>query len=112
MRNRIVRLFVKTAHSRPDIVSGRAKFESLNVTDRDGLLHLSVNILLPKEQVLDKHGLLPVLQKRVDVFRELISKDIGEPLVLEFEILPIDMIRVRSQPPERRTAEQPADNKE
>jgi uncharacterized hydrophobic protein (TIGR00271 family) len=99
VKNRVVRLFVKLSHNRPDIITGRAKFESLNVTYRDGLLHVNASILLTKDQLVDKQG-LPGVQKRVDLFREYISKDIGEPVVLEFEIIPIDMIHVRSQPPE------------
>jgi uncharacterized hydrophobic protein (TIGR00271 family) len=109
-KNRVVRLFVKLAHSRPDIVTGKAKFESLYVNYRNGLLHVNVNILLPKDQLVDKQG-LPDIQKRVDLMREYISKDIGEPVVLKIEIIPVDMIRVISQPPERQTAVQQADNK-
>jgi hypothetical protein len=92
-------------------VTGRAKFESLNVIYRDGLLHANASILLPKDQLVDKPG-APNLQKRVDLFREYLSKDIGEPVVMEFEVIPVDMIHISSQPQERQTAAQQADNKE
>jgi uncharacterized hydrophobic protein (TIGR00271 family) len=111
VKNRVVRLFVKLARDRPDIVTGRAKFESLNVIYRDGLLHANASILLPKDQLVDKPG-APNLQKRVDLFREYLSKDIGEPVVVEFEVIPVDMIHISSQPQERQTAAQQADNKE
>jgi hypothetical protein len=52
------------------------------------------------------------LQKRIDLFREYLSEDIDEPVVVEFDLIPVDMIHLRSQPPERQTAAQQADNKE
>ena len=111
VKNRIVRQLVKLARDRSDIVTGRAKFESLNVTYRDGLIHVNASILLPKDQLVDKPGAAN-LQKRVDLFREYLSKDIGEPVVVEFEIIPVDMINLSSQPPDQQRAEQQADNKE
>jgi uncharacterized hydrophobic protein (TIGR00271 family) len=111
VKNRVVRLFVKLARDRPDIVTRKAKFESFNVTYRDGLLHVNANILLPKDQLVEKPG-VPSAQKRVDLFREYLTEDIGEPVVVEFEIIPVDMIRISSQPQKRQRAEKQADIKE
>ena len=111
VKNRVVRQLVKLARDRSDIVTGRAKFESLNVTYRDGLLYVNASVLLPKGQLVDKSVAVNA-QKRVDLFREYLSKDIGEPVVVEFEIIPVDMINLSSQPPDRQSAEQQADNKE
>ena len=110
VKHRVVRLFVKIARDRSDIVTGRAKFESLNVTYRDGLLHVHIKTLSPRDELIDNPGALS-LQKRADLFREHLSEDIGEPVVVEFDLIPVDMIHLRSQPPERQTAKQQADNK-
>jgi uncharacterized hydrophobic protein (TIGR00271 family) len=110
VKNRVVRLLTKLAHERPDIVTGRARFESFNVTYRKGLLHVNVDCLSPKDELIDNPSM--PLQKRIDLFREYLSEDIGEPVVVEFDLIPVDMIHLRSQPPERQTAAQQADNKE
>ena len=111
VKNRVVRLVAKLSSTRPDIITGRAKLESINVTYQDGLLHVDVEGFLAKGQLVDKAG-APNVQKRVDLFRKYLSKDIGEPVVVEFEIIKVDMIHLRSQPPERQTAKQQVDNKE
>jgi uncharacterized hydrophobic protein (TIGR00271 family) len=98
VKNRVVRLFVKLARDRSDIITGRAKFESLNVTYRNGLLHVNANIFLPKDQLVDKPGRTNI-QKRVDLFREYLTGDIGEPVMVEFEIIPVEIIHLSSQPP-------------
>jgi hypothetical protein len=98
VKNRVVRLLAKLAHERPDIITGRAKFESFSVTYRKGLLHVNVDCLSPKDELIDKPGM--PLQKRIDLFREYLSEDIGEPVVVEFDLIPVDMIHLRSQPPE------------
>ena len=111
VENRVVRLIAKLPHVRPDIVTGRTKLESINVTYRDGLLHVNVEGFLPKDELADKPG-TPDLQKRVDLFEEYLSEDIGEPVVVEFDVIPVEMIHISSQSPERQAAEKQSDNKE
>jgi len=111
VKHRVVRLVAKLSSTRPDIITGRAKLESINVTYQDGLLHVYVEGFMTKGQLVDKRG-VPDVHTRVDLFREYLSKDIGEPVVVEFEVITVDMIHIRSQPPERQTAEQQVDNKE
>jgi hypothetical protein len=45
------------------------------------------------------------LQERLDEFREILSVDIGEPVVLDLDVIPIDIVSVRSEPPELRKTE-------
>ena len=98
VKNRVGRLIAKLSITRPDIITGRAKLESINVTYRKGLLHVNVDTLSPKDELIDKPGM--PLQKRIDLFREYLSEDIGEPVVVEFDLIPVEMIHLRSQPPE------------
>ena len=99
VKNRVVRLVAKLSSTRPDLITVRVKLESINVTYKDGLLHVYANILLPKNQLIEKPG-VPNTQKRVDMFRESLTEDIGEPVVVEFDVIPVDILNIKSQPPE------------
>ncbi len=101
VKNRVVRLTVKLAALRPDIVSGRGRLETLNVNYRDGLLHVYADGFTPKDRMED-------LQERLDEFREILSADIGEPVVLDMDVIPVDIVSVRSEPPDRRNADKDA----
>ncbi len=107
VKHRVVRLIAKLSGVRADIVPGRSKISSLNVTYRDGLLHVNVDAFMPKDLFGDKS----VEQERLDRFRKYLSEDIGEPVVVELDISPVDVIQLSSEPPERQTAEQQADKK-
>jgi uncharacterized hydrophobic protein (TIGR00271 family) len=98
VKNRVVRLSVKLAAVRPDIVSGRGRLESLSVNYRNGVLHVYADVFSPKDRMKN-------LQERLDEFREILSVDIGEPVVLDLDVIPIDIVSVRSEPPELRKTE-------
>jgi hypothetical protein len=98
VKNRVVRLLAELAHDRPDIVTGRAKFESISVTYRDDLLRVNVECFSPKDELIDQPDM--PLQKRIDLFSAYLSEDIGEPVVAEFDLILVDMIHLKSQPPE------------
>jgi hypothetical protein len=40
------------------------------------------------------------LQERVDLFQEQLSADIGEPVLVEFDLIPVEMIEIRGKRPE------------
>ena len=48
------------------------------------------------------------LQERLDEFRKILSADIGEPVVLDLDIIPVDIVSVRSEPPDRRNTDKDA----
>lgn len=107
VKHRVVRLITKLADTATDIVTGRSKVISLNVTHRGGVLHVNADIVMPRH-LLKK---APLEQKNIDRFREYLSEDIGEPVVLELEIVPIDVIQFRSTPPKRQTSKPTSDNR-
>lgn len=97
VKNRVVRLFVKLAATRPDIVSGRGKFDSLHVGYRNGVLHVYADVFIPRDRMEN-------LQGRVDEFRQFLTADVGEPVVLDVDMVPVDVVSVRSESPRvRRT---------
>ncbi len=107
VKHRVVRLFAKLSAVRTDVVTSRSKINSINVTYRDSLLHVNIDGFMPKDQFVDKS----VEQERLDLFREYLSEDISEPVVVELDIIPVDMIQLSSEPPERQMTEQQADKK-
>jgi uncharacterized hydrophobic protein (TIGR00271 family) len=93
VKSKIVRLLTKLSAQRTDIVSGRGKIDSIQVSYRDGLLHVNIDGLSPKDTMDDA-------QRRADVFRQFLSVEIGEPLVLELDMIPVEMVQIRSEPGE------------
>ncbi len=100
VKNRVVRLVVKLAATSPNLMSGEAKFESINVNYEDGLLHIYIDAFIPKDATSG-------VRQRIDRFRELLSKDIGEPVVLKVELMSVDVIDVEARPPEDEKAMPP-----
>jgi uncharacterized hydrophobic protein (TIGR00271 family) len=108
VENRVVRLIAKLPHVRPDIVSGRTKFDSINVNYRDGVLHVSIDGFMPRDLLKDKPGATDI-QERVNLFQEYLSDDIGEPVWVEFDVIPVDMTEIKGKRPAPQGAEQQAD---
>ena len=104
-KNRVVRLIAKLPHTRPDIISGESKLDSINVAYREGILHVNIKGFVHRDLVEEGLGGTN-LQERVDLFREYLSSDIGEPVVVEFDVITVDMVRVISKLPEPRAGEQ------
>ena len=104
VKNRVVRLIAKLAHVRPDIISGRVKIDSINVAYRDDLLHVNIDGFIPRDLLIAEPG-ESTAQERVGRFRDYLSKDLGEPVVVEFNMIPVQMISITTEPPEPQTTE-------
>jgi hypothetical protein len=98
VKNRVVRLIVKLAHTRPDIVSGKVKLDSINVTHRDGYLHVNIEGFFPIDKDHDTE--VESYEHRVDMFREHLSNDIGTPVIMTIDAIPVNMVHFQSLPPE------------
>ena len=92
VKSKTVGLINKLAVSRPDIVSGTGKIESIHVTYRDGVLHVNIDEFMPKER-------MPDMPRALDLFRQYLSLEIGEPVVLEWDVIGVDMVQFRSEAP-------------
>ena len=92
VKSKVIRLATELAENRPDIVTGSTKVESIYVTYRDDLLHVHV------DGFVDKAGMAGG-QERLDLFRQYVAAEIGEPVVLQFDVIPVEMLQVRSEPP-------------
>jgi len=100
VKNRVVRLHVKRTGwaSFSPIEGSSIKIESINVDYRDDVLHVFVNLFATQDH-------LDNVQERVDQFRADLSDEIGEPVVVELDIIPINLIQIRSVPPELKKSE-------
>lgn len=91
VKSKVVRLTDKLEATRPDIVSGTEQLTSVHVTDHDGVLHVNIEGFASKE--------IENLQERLDLYRQYLTEEIGEAVVVELEMFPVDMIRLSSAPP-------------
>ena len=92
VKSKAVRLMNKLATNRPDIVTGTGKIDSVKVTYRDGVIHVNIDQFLPKESI-------PQAPRAVDLFRQYLSVEIGEPVVVELDLIGVDMVQIRSEAP-------------
>ena len=91
-KNRVLRVSAKLAASRPDIISGRGRLESLSVSYQNGILHIYADVFSPIDRMEN-------LQERLDEIREIVSADVGEPVVLDVDLIPVRVISLKSEPP-------------
>ena len=93
VKNRVVRLHVKRSGWLIDgaVQKNLIKIERINVDYRDDVLHVIVDMFATRESLKNA-------QQRVNGFQSILSAELGEPVVVELEIIPIDLIRIRSAP--------------
>ena len=70
-------------------VSQSAVSHTLRIRYQDDLLHIHVEGKLGRDWI---HG----AQERLDLLRLLLEKTIGEPLVVKFEVIPVDILNFQS----------------
>ncbi len=78
-------------------MKGKGKIESITVAYRDGLLHVNIDGFMPKNELVETPG-EPSLQGRLELFQKFLSDDIGEPVVVELDFIPIDIVEMRAGP--------------
>ena len=92
VKDRVVLLAVKLAKTRPDIIAGSQGFQTLNVFYRDGVLHVYADMFMQRDKMEN-------LQGRLDEFRKLLSADVGEPVVVDMTLAPVEIVSVHSASP-------------
>ena len=106
VKNRVVRLFAKLAVTRPDIITGRVKINSIRVTHQGGVTHVNIDGIFPKDEYTERAAVS--IEKRADMFREHLEADIGRPVKLDVDIIAADMRRYSSHHSEPQTDENQA----
>ena len=87
VKNRVVRLLAKLERTRPDIVAGSGRLLSVHVDSRGGQLHVMIEGVLGNKSLAD-------VQRRVDLFRQYLAREIGQDVKLEYRAIVVDEFRV------------------
>jgi uncharacterized hydrophobic protein (TIGR00271 family) len=91
VRSMVLRLVKTMPVTHPHIFESTVKFATLRVRDEDDVIHVSVEGTIPSDKV---EG----LPARLELFRHELEKKVGEPIIIEIEAIPIDVVLVRSAP--------------
>lgn len=94
VKNRVARLHsVRQGYFAENFTGSAVKIDKIDVAYREGILHVNVDMFATRSKI--GNG-----QERVDAFRERLARELGEPVVVEVDIVPIEFIQLRSVPPE------------
>jgi uncharacterized hydrophobic protein (TIGR00271 family) len=91
IKSKTLRLFKTLPVSQPDIFDAWARLDTLRIRYQDDLLHIHVEGMASRDRVQGA-------QERLDQLRLLMEEKIGEPLVVKFEIIPVDILSFQSPP--------------
>ena len=100
VKHRVARLVSKLAIESQEIVKGTGKLDAVHVRYVDGLLHVNLDGFVTRDQLIEKPG-NPNLKTRLERFRDILSNDIGEPVVVGVDVVPVEVIKIRVGPPNR-----------
>jgi uncharacterized hydrophobic protein (TIGR00271 family) len=96
VKNRFFRIADKLEESRPDLNSGRAIIETVRVWRKDGELQIHVFGMAPKYRAESRFA-----KSRLEEIRAIISDDVGEPVSLVIELIPVEFMRFEARPEKR-----------
>jgi uncharacterized hydrophobic protein (TIGR00271 family) len=98
VKSKTLRLFKSLPISHPEIFESKGRIDSLRVRYQDDLLHIHVEAAIPRDRIQGAN-------ERLDLLRVLMEEKIGESLVIEFEVTPVDILHFQSPPEPGSTAE-------
>jgi uncharacterized hydrophobic protein (TIGR00271 family) len=105
------RLYVKSTALRilatlgsvsPETFAAQAKIESVAVTYRGDDLYIYIDAIAPREVTEN-------LQEKLDDFRQVLAAILEEPVNMELDVIPVDLIHVESGPERKPDAVEPTD---
>jgi uncharacterized hydrophobic protein (TIGR00271 family) len=100
VKSKTLRLFKSLPISHPEIFESRGRIDSLRVRYQDDLLHIHVEAAIPRDRIQGAN-------ERIDLLRVFLEEKIGESLVIDFEVTPVDILHFQS-PPELETTTETA----
>jgi len=75
----------------PHIFEDKMRLNTLSVRYQDDVLHVRAEGILPRDS-------LEGSQARLDLYRHFLEREVGEPVIVEIEAFPIDIVLLRSAP--------------
>ena len=103
VRSMVLRLMKTLPVTHPHAFESTLRLKSLRVRSED-------DVLLVRGEGTVARDKAEGLQVRVDLFRDVLEEKVGEPVIIEIEAVPIDIIRFRSAP-DLEKMKQPPDRK-
>jgi hypothetical protein len=100
IKSKTLRLFKTLPVSHPHIFEAGGRIDTLRIRYQDDLLHIHVEAVISSDRVQGA-------QERLDQLRLLMEEKIGEPLVIKFEVIPVDILSFQSPSEVETTAETP-----
>ena len=91
VKSKTLRLLKTLPVSHPHIFETGGRIDMLRIRYQDDLLHIHVEGVMGRDRVQDA-------QERLDLMRLLLEEKIGEPLVVKFEVIPVDILNFQSPP--------------
>jgi len=91
VKSTALRLIASTRSVSPSGFEAQAKIETLNVTYRSGELYVSIDAIAPREATKN-------LQALVDDYQQVLTAILEEPVHIELEVVPVDLLRLTSSP--------------
>ncbi len=91
VKSTALRLIASARSIAPNAFAAQAKIETLNVTYRSGELYVSIDATAPRTATEN-------LQARMDNFRKILTAILNEPVHVEIDLVPVDLIRLTSSP--------------
>ena len=92
VKSKTMRLLATLPVERPEVFTNKGRLDSLSVTYRRGLLRVSIDGVVPTEE-------MPGMQGKVDLLQQYLAESVGEPVVVEAELIPIEFHNFKSMPP-------------
>ena len=92
VKNRVARLHAQSREYLMNSISeSLVKIERIHAGYRDGVLLVNVDMFATRDELIDA-------QAGLDRFRERLSREIGEPVIIEIDVVPVEFLRLRSAP--------------
>lgn len=89
VKSKTLQLLKALPVSHPHIFKEGSRFDQLRIRYQDGLLHIQIEGILPKDRVQGA-------QERLDLLQLFLEEKIGEPLILKFLVIPVEILNFQS----------------
>ena len=96
VKSQMLSLMVELPEKYPHIFTGRGKLDSIHVNYHGDILNVDLEGIVPVPKDIESDELSIRLQEATDLFQKHLELNLGTPVVLELNLIPIDMLSARS----------------
>jgi uncharacterized hydrophobic protein (TIGR00271 family) len=102
VKSMALRILATLGSVSPETFAAQAKIESVAVTYRGDDLYIYIDAIAPREVTEN-------LQEKLDDFQQVLAAILEEPVNMELDVIPVDLIHVESGPERKPDAVEPTD---